>query len=215
MNGPRERLFHYGAERISVEDLLTVVIGSGTRSAPAAEIAARLLRDAGGIAPLARARPSELRTASGIGSARAARIAAAFQLGRRALEAPADGQAMSSPAAAYERLRPHMAGLSQEVFVVLALNARNVVIDEIEVARGGLVGVEVHPREVFRPLIRLAAAAAIVAHNHPSGNPSPSEQDIALTRRLIAAGELVGVPVLDHIVVGARGYTSICEMCII
>ncbi len=211
MQGPRERLFHYGADRVSTEELLTVVIGSGMRNAPAAAIAAQLIREVGGLSSLSRARPAELRTVAGIGTARAARIAAAFQLGRRALRvAPLSG-AITGPQDAFARLHPTLAGLRQEVFVVLALDAKNMVIDEIEVARGSLLGVDVHPREVFRPLIRLAAAAAILAHNHPSGDPRPSDQDIGLTRRLIAVGELVGIPVLDHIVVGSEGYASIFE----
>jgi len=97
------------------------------------------------------------------------------------------------------------------VFVVVALDVRNVVLDVIEVARGCLTGVEVHPREVFRPLIRQAAAAAVVAHNHPSGDPTPSDEDLTLTQRLREVGELVGIPLLDHIVVGDRGFRSIRE----
>lgn len=209
---PRERLWHYGGERVSTEELLAVLIGSGIRATPATAIATTLIRQAGGITKLARARPAELATIPGIGSARAARIAAAFHLGRRALEAADCSASITSPADVFARLRPRVAGLCQEVFIVLALNARNIVIDELEVARGSLAGVEVHPREVFRPLIRQAAAAAIVAHNHPSGDPHPSEDDIALTHRLVRVGELVGIPVLDHIVIGSAAFTSIGEL---
>lgn len=96
--------------------------------------------------------------------------------------------------------------------MVLALDARNAVIDEIEVARGSLTDVEVHPREVFRPLIRQAAAAAVVAHNHPSGDPSPSASDVTFTRRLRRAGELLGIPILDHVIIGRDDYSSIAEL---
>lgn len=106
-------------------------------------------------------------------------------------------------------LRIRMSGLAQEVFLVIALDARNAVFDQIEVARGCLTGVEVHPREVFRPLIRQSAATAVVAHNHPSGDPTPSHEDVALTYRLHEAGQLIGIPILDHIIVGAHSCTSL------
>ncbi|MCA9679239.1 MAG: hypothetical protein KC464_29685, partial [Myxococcales bacterium] len=109
------------------------------------------------------------------------------------------------------RLRGRVAGLDQEIFVVVGLDARNVVLDEVEVARGSLTGVDVHPREVFRPLIRMAAAAAVVAHNHPSGDARPSAEDLELTRRLREVGHLVGIPVVDHVVLGERGFTSLAE----
>jgi DNA repair protein RadC len=109
-------------------------------------------------------------------------------------------------------MQPRLRGLLQEVFIVIALDARNAIMTEVEIARGSLTSVDVHPREVFRPLIRLAAAGAVVCHNHPSGDPTPSPDDVALTRRLRRAGNLVGIPVLDHVVVGAEGYASIGEL---
>ena len=108
----------------------------------------------------------------------------------------------------YEHLRPRFAGCMQEIFLAVALDARNGIIDIIEVARGCLMHVEVHPREVFRPLIQQAAAAAVVSHNHPSGDPTPSDQDIALSRRLRIVGDLMGIPVVDHLVVGEGRYVS-------
>jgi DNA repair protein RadC len=213
LDRPRERLLARGGDRLSTEELVTLVLGAGTPGRPAAVVARELLRHAGGLPALSRASPRELAAVRGVGEARAARVAAAFHLGRRAVERAATAAAqVRGPADVHQRLRPRMSGLVQEIFVVLALDIRNVVIDEIEVARGCLTGVDVHPREVFRPLIRQAAAAAVVAHNHPSGDPTPSDPDIALTRRLREVGELVGIPVLDHVVVGRDGFVSIAEL---
>jgi DNA repair protein RadC len=110
------------------------------------------------------------------------------------------------------RLRGRVAGLTQEVFLVLGVDAKQVVLEEVEVARGTLTGVDVHPRDVFRPLIRMSAAAGVLAHNHPSGDPRPSLEDVALTRRMQEIGAMVGIPIVDHIVVAANGYTSIAEL---
>ena len=110
-----------------------------------------------------------------------------------------------------DRVRARLAGVPQELFLALAVDARNGLIDEVEVARGHLTSVEVHPREVFRPLIRAAAAAAVVVHNHPSGDPTPSSEDLVLTRRLRAVGELVGIPILDHVIVAGDQFRSIAE----
>jgi DNA repair protein RadC len=207
---PRERLISYGGERVTTEELLALVLGTGTRGRPATTVAADLLRASGGLPALARAAPRELVAVPGVGAARASRVVAAFHLGRRALES-APGEAIRSAEDVYRRLRTRVSGLAQEIFMVLALDIRNVVLDEIEVARGCLTGVDVHPREVFRPLIRQAAAAAVVAHNHPSGDPSPSPDDLVLTRRLREVGELIGIPVLDHVVIASGGFVSIAE----
>jgi DNA repair protein RadC len=203
---PRELLLSHGGDRMSTDELIAILLG--TRSP---ELARALLAHCGGIEQLARASPRELATVGGIGIARATRLAAAFHLGRRAAAARAPGAALVSAVDVFERLHPRIAGLVQEVFVVLALDVRNVVLEEIEVARGCLTGVEVHPREVFRPLIRCAAASAIVAHNHPSGDPRPSPEDVALTARLRNVGELVGIPLLDHVIVTAGGFESMAD----
>ena len=210
---PRERLFALGGDRVSDDELVAVVLGTGSPGRSVLRLARDLLAHVGGISALARAAPHELVALPGIGACKAARVVAAFQLGRRAIEvavSPATG--IRSADEVFTRLRPRMIGLAQEIFVVLALDIRNVIIDEVEVARGCLTGVDVHPREVFRPLIRQSAAACVVAHNHPSGDPQPSADDMALTLRLREVGELVGIPVLDHLVIGGDGYTSIADL---
>lgn len=209
---PRERFLAYGSDRLSTPELLALILGTGTRGQSAVAVSERIIGSMGGIAQLARATPRELATLHGIGAARAARIAASFEISRRAMEANLDFHSqVHSAADVYARLRNRMDNLMQEIFVVLALDARHTITDEIEIARGCLTHVEVHPREVFRPLIRQAAAAAVVAHNHPSGDCTPSPDDIALTGRLRQVGEIVGIPILDHLVVGKNGYTSIAE----
>lgn len=207
---PRERFIAYGGERVTTAELLALILGTGTRGRSATTVAQQLIYSVGGITKLSRATPRELVAIPGIGAARAARVAAAFHLGRRAMEASfAESSAIQSPSDLYERLRIRMSGLAQEIFLVMALDARNVVFTEIEVARGCLTSVDVHPREVFRPLIRQSAATAVVAHNHPSGDPAPSHEDVALTYRLHEAGLLIGIPILDHIIVGAHHCTSV------
>ena len=209
---PRERLLERGADALASSELLAVVLGSGIAGSSAAELGARLLEHAGSLAALSRAGARELATVHGIGIARATRLAAAFQLGHRTVAEPLSDLIVRDASDICRYLQPRLRGLLQEVFVVIALDARNAILSDVEIARGWLTGVDVHPREVFRPLIRLAAAGAVVAHNHPSGDPSPSADDLAVTRRLQQAGNLVGIPVLDHVVIGAGGYASIGDL---
>ncbi len=194
------------------EELLALVLGTGTARRTAVEVARGVLSVCGGLVPLSRATSMELAGLPGLGHARATRLVAAFELGRRAIVQPLANATIRAPADVYDYLWPRLSGSMQEAFWVLALDARNVVTGEVEISRGSLTGVEVHPREVFRPLIRHAAAAAVVAHNHPSGDPTPSESDLAVTRRLRRAGDLLGIPVIDHVVIGADGFASIAEM---
>jgi DNA repair protein RadC len=209
---PRERLLAWGGDRVSDSDLLAILLGTGVPGRSAPDVAFDLLRSSGGLGALSRASPREMAQVAGIGAARAARICAAFHLGRRAVEQGAIRQGVVGSADdVYRRLKPRLAGLSQEVCVVIALDVRNAVVGEVEIARGWLNGVEVHPREVFRPLIRMAAAGAVVAHNHPSGELEPSEADVELTRRLRAVGDVIGIPIVDHVIVADTGYRSLAE----
>lgn len=181
----------------------------GTR-APAA-LARTLLEQAGGLAAMSRSSIAELEAIPGVSRARAERLVAAFELGRRALEIRERRMTVSSPEHVHRLLGPRVAGLVQECFFVVGLDVRSQLLDVVEVARGSVAGVEIHPREVFRPLLRMAAAAAVVAHNHPSGDPTPSTEDLALTERLRETGRLLGVPIIDHVVLGASAYRSIAE----
>tara|TARA_R110002096_G_scaffold44524_9_gene119873 strand:- start:26654 stop:27418 length:765 start_codon:yes stop_codon:yes gene_type:complete len=209
---PREELITYGAHRVSTLRLLSIVLGSGSKRLPVEKLATSLLAESGGLVGLSHAGVAELCAHDGIGEALATRLVASFQLGQRVLEASLPATAVvRGPDDIFNRLRRRLVGLDQEVFVVLALDVRGRILDEIEVARGSLSSVEVHPREVFRPLIRRSAYACVVAHNHPSGDPTPSQDDLQLTRRLQDVGRIVGIELLDHVIVASGGYTSMAD----
>lgn len=208
---PRERLWRRGPNAIGDEELLAILLGTGVRKHTAREVAAALVKANGGVIAVSRATPRELAQVVGIGAARATRIAAAFELGRRAVEAEQRRETVAHPEDVFRVVGPRLAGLQQEVFLALGLDIRNGLLDVVEVARGTVHGVEVHPREVFRPLIRMAAAGAVLVHNHPSGNPTPSTDDVELTDRMRSVGELLGIPIVDHVVIGDHTFTSIAE----
>jgi DNA repair protein RadC len=209
---PRERIWRCGTTAVGDEELLSIVLGTGVAKRPALQVAAELVKASGGVAALSRASPHEVAQVLGVGEARAARIVAAFELGRRAVELVHHRDALVCPDDVYHCVAPRLAGVQQEVFLAIGLDVRNGLLDVVEVARGSVASVEVHPREVFRPLVRMAAAATVVAHNHPSGDPTPSPDDIALTHRLREVGNLVGIELLDHVVIGAQRFRSIREL---
>jgi DNA repair protein RadC len=208
---PRERVWQRGVTNVGDEELLALVLGTGVRHHSALEVAADLVRSVGGIAALSHASPRELSLVTGIGTARATRVAAAFELGRRAIATAQYREALARPEDVFRVVESQLAGLAQELFLVLGVDIRNGLLDVVEVARGSVNGVEVHPREVFRPLVRMAAAGGVLVHNHPSGDPTPSPEDVALTRRLRGVGELIGIPIIDHVVIGGGSYRSIAE----
>jgi len=197
--------------RTGDDELLSLLLAPRARGTPPREVAASLVASAGGLAALSRASPRELAQHHGITPSSALRIAASFELGRRAASAAACRDLIAHAADLHALLAPRVAGLAQEVFIVVGIDIRNRMLDIVEVARGGLHMVEVHPREVFRPLIRMAAAGGLVAHNHPSGDPTPSPEDVALTRRLRDVGGIVGIPIVDHVVLAGGAFCSIAD----
>lgn len=162
-----------------------------------------------GNAGLATVTGAELR-AAGVPPRTAERVHAALVLSRQ-LRACEARNVANEPSVVADRVRPLIGHLQQEVFVVVCINIRNEILDVVEVARGTVHSVEVHPREIFRVAIRCAAAGIVLAHNHPSGDPTPSTEDIELTRRVRECGELMGIPVIDHVVVTERSHRSIFE----
>ncbi len=209
---PRERLLAHGPQPLSDAELLAIVLGSGAVGVSVIDVAQGLLVRNGGLGGLARASLCELRAERGVGTARGAAVLAALEIGRRSVgERPARGRRIGSAAEVWTHLRARLGASPVEEFWALALDIRHRVLWEACLARGSLTGVEVHPRDVFRPLIRGGAAAVIFCHNHPSGDPSPSRQDLDLTLRLRDVGELCGIAVLDHVVVGTDGFTSLAQ----
>jgi DNA repair protein RadC len=206
---PRERMLRRGTEHVGDEDLIAVILGTAGTS-----VAAALVKAAGGMVAASRASPRELAAVRGVGEARAARIAAAFELGRRAVETAERRMLLETPEDAVRCVKARLAGVQQERFFVLGVDVRGRLIEIVEVGRGALDSVEVHPREVFRPLIRMAAAGAVLVHNHPSGDPTPSDPDVELTRRMREIGSLLGIPIIDHVVIGGRSHRSIGEWLI-
>ncbi|CAN5679277.1 DNA repair protein RadC [soil metagenome] len=210
---PRERLHAAGAGALATRELLAILIGSGREGSSAIDIAGQLLQVSdGSLRRLASASPVELAAVHGVGPAVAARVSAALELGRRlAREGPLERSRIRGPRDIYERCAPGMRDLPQEEFRVLLVNTQHAVAREIVITRGTLDASIVHPREVFRAAITESAAAMILVHNHPSGDPTPSAEDRAVTRQLAEAGRMLGIPVLDHVIIGDGRYVSFVE----
>jgi len=207
---PRERLRAHGAGALSPAELLALVIGTGTRGRSALAVGTALLTRFGSLAQLAGAPAEEVLCVPGIGRATAARILAALELGRRTLE-PEPRRRVVRTAAEVAAVCAPMRRLDREHFRVLLLNTRHEILDVVDVSVGGLASAPVHPREVFKEAIRRSAAAVILVHNHPSGHADPSRDDVLITEQLRAAGRLVGIEVLDHLIIGERTYVSLRE----
>ena len=209
---PRERLLSLGPSALTTAELLAILIGTGRAGASAPEVAGALLAGGGPPLQLARRTASELAAVPGVGPAKAARIAAALELGRRLQEeGRPERTRIRSPADVYRWFAPRLADLAAEEFHVLALDSQSGILRDLLVTRGILNSSLVHPREVFRGAIAEAAAGIIVVHNHPSGDPAPSADDRAVTRQLVEAGRVLDLPVYDHVVVGAGRYLSFAE----
>ena len=205
---PRERLIDAGAQGLSDPELLALLIGSGTPGRSALAIAHQLLVDLGGMRGLAHADHSLLRRHR-LGPAAAARVLAAREVGQRAMAAAANGEVVDSPESAARALEPHFAALEREEVKVALLSRKHRLLGVVGVYRGNVAGASVRIGELFTEALRRHAPAIVIGHNHPSGDPSPSPEDLRTTRDAVAAGRLLGIDVLDHIVFGAGRWKSI------
>ncbi|WP_455244832.1 RadC family protein [Petrachloros mirabilis] len=209
---PRERLLAQGSEALTDAQLLAILLRVGRQSSSAVQVGMDILHRLGGVAGLARCGIEELCHVPGVGQAKAAQLKAAIELGRRVLASPlSKGTKISSSRDLFDHYHPTLRDLRHEVFKVVLLDAKHAIVRDATVSEGSLTLSIVHPREVFTMAVRESAAAVIFLHNHPSGDPTPSQEDRILTARLVSAGELLGIRVLDHIVVGDGRYVSFAD----
>lgn len=215
---PREKLLRLGPEQLSDVELLAILLGTGSKGQSVVEVARDLLhhceaKDPGhGLRALMQLQDTDKKDlVKGLGTAKLCQILAALHLGMRAAAVPLRRIDLSNPRAVYEFMAPRLAHLDREQFHVVLLTAKNHVIAYECVSEGTLTASLVHPREIFKSAIRRSAHAVILAHNHPSGDPTPSREDREVTTRLVQAGKLIGIEVLDHLVVGQGRYTSFRE----
>jgi len=210
---PRERLVDFGASALSSAELMAVLLGSGAAGCTALQVGQAVLTEAGGaLRWIARQPVAALTAVPGVGVAKAVAIHAALELGRRmAAEGREDGMPVRSPRDVVAYFAPRMEDLPVEEFHVAVLDSQHRLERDITVTRGILNSSLVHPREVFREAIAERAAAVILVHNHPSGDPSPSDDDRKVTEQLVAAGRLLDIPVHDHVIIGRGRYTSFAE----
>jgi DNA repair protein RadC len=208
---PREKLGRLGAAALGDNELLAIVLGQGRARASALDLANAMLAE-GGLRALSRARQDDLRRVPGIGAARAAQVMAAIELGRRSLTRSDDARLqLKTPRSVAEFLLPQFGNRPVEQFGVLSLDTKHRVIRASILSVGSLDTSIVHPREVFREATASGAAAVVLFHNHPSGDPEPSGDDVRLTERLVAAGILMGIDVLDHVILADVKYFSFRE----
>jgi DNA repair protein RadC len=209
---PRERLLQHGSQPLSEAELLGILLGKGTRKKTAIDLARELLDQYESLQKLFSRSPSELMKVKGIGSAKAATLSAAFELARR-IQSQKSGAKVSFKRSAevFEHYLPLMRDLRKEVFKVLLLNRANRLIKEVTISEGTLEASIVHPRDVFREALLEPAAGVILIHNHPSGNASPSEEDLRITKQLVEAGRLLGIKVYDHIILAGESYRSLAD----
>lgn len=210
---PREKLMLKGRAALSDAELIAILIGSGTRELSAVDLSKLILHSVGNnLNELAKLSINDLMKFKGVGDAKAISIAAALELGRRRKESEVLKKAkITSSGDAYQAIRPYLLDLSHEQFWVLLLNRANEIIRPFQVSIGGVAGTIADPKIIFKSAIEYLASAIIMVHNHPSGNLTPSQADLDLTKRVKEAGRLLDIPILDHLIFGDNGYYSFAD----
>jgi len=209
---PRERLLNEGADKLSNQELLAILLRTGTKKESVLDLSQKLLKHFEGLRMLKDASVEEITTISGIGTAKAVQILSALELGRRMNRLTFDDRfVIRSPQDGANYVMEEMRFLSQEHFVCLYLNTKNQVLHKQTVFIGSLNASIVHPREVYKEALKRSAASIICIHNHPSGDPSPSREDIEVTKRLSESGKVLGIELLDHLIIGEQKYVSLKE----
>jgi DNA repair protein RadC len=209
---PRERLKYYGASALSTSELLAILLRIGVRGESAVHLGMRMLSEYGGLGGLAKASFGELEATKGIGPAKVTQLKAAFELGRRLLvEAPDERPQIRSPADAANLVMMEMSLLDQEHLRLILLDTKNRVIEMPTVYIGNLNTSVIRVAELFRHALRTPCAGLIVVHNHPSGDPTPSPEDVRVTERIVEAGKMLDIDVLDHLIIGKQRFVSLKE----
>jgi len=209
---PRAKVLDRGVETLSDGELIALIIRSGIPGTTALDLAFSLMDQFGGLQRLTRRNVREISRVRGMGPAKSAGLLAAFEIGRRAASTnEGDRCTINSPADVGRFYGPRLRHLNHEIFIVLLLDSANHLLRDVTVSTGILNSSLVHPREVFHPAILEPAAGVILVHNHPSGNPEPSGEDLRITRQLADAGKILGIPVHDHVIIAGREATSFAE----
>lgn len=210
---PRERLIKYGVESLSNAQLLAIILRTGAGQKGVLDLSMSLLERFENLRDIDSASVSDLLSVKGLGVAKIAQLKAAFELGKRLMAETVEGRPVFSSAQdVYSYFAPRMKNLKKEVFSCLLLDSKNRLMREVRISEGTLNRSLIHPREAFREAVREAAQSVIFIHNHPSGDPSPSKDDIAVTERLRNAGEIIGIGVLDHIIIGDGRFISLKDL---
>ena len=209
---PRERLYHKGAEALADAELLAIQLGTGVPGMSAVDVARAMLALHGSLSAVSGLGVVELARTRGVGRVKAVRLAAAFEITRRLRSRNGGGRVvLSSPDQVYARYGPLMEDLKKEVFRAALLDAQNGLLRDVVVSEGTLSASLVHPREVFKPAILESAASIILLHNHPSGDPTPSREDLRLTRQLVECSKLLELRIHDHVIIGRERFVSLAQ----
>ena len=210
---PREKLLLRGAQSLSDAELVAILLRTGKKGKSVIEIARELINSEGNLAMLATKTVDSLQKISGIGKDKAAALAAAFELSRRILSQPKwlSNKKITSPQDVAEIFIPILRDDNKEKFIVVCLNSANKIIKHEIISVGNLNSSVVHPREIFKVAIDNSSASIILIHNHPSGNPEPSNEDIRITKKIVETGKIMDIPVFDHLIIAGETYTSLVE----